>query len=169
MNAYPIPLAALAAALLAGPAQAQEAYKCKTPSGYVYQDTPCRTGEPIRKTSGTDPAPASTAPTKAAPQSEMDRQKAFLADGAKRRRVSDLRFEIGQQEEHLARMNQSMQAELAAIDSKAATANNNLAGATYLQSLATERQATVQKWDTQINQQRDVISRLRADLSKAQE
>lgn len=61
-----------------------------------------------------------------------------------------------------------MHAELAELERRKGYANNNLAGATYLNSLANERQAVTARYDVDINTNRDRLKQLKDDLAKAQ-
>lgn len=156
-----------------------ETYKCNINGSAVYQDRPC--AGTVRR-SADMPRPAvqqerhyrhdnqSVQPAGdiEAGNAETERQKAFLASGAKSRKISTLKFEIESAETALAQMQNSMHSEMAAIEAKKSYAKNNLAGATYLNSLATERQAVATRYDVDMAAQRDRIQRLREDLAAAQ-
>lgn len=150
---------------LSSAAFAQETYKCKVGGSMVYQDRPCA-GTVLRSESmpPSKPAAASaSAPEHVSPAvSDLERQKAFLAKGAKERKISDLQYEIGRADASISRLQAEMAEKIAAIDRQKLSANNNLAGATYLNSLSTEQQAITTRY--QVN-----ISTLRARLQTLQE
>lgn len=176
-----IVIALLPAFLVVPVCTAQETFKCKINGGYVYQDRPCPgTG---RYSDGLTEKPArqvSTAPVlenttsanvgQTAPkvQSDLERQKEFLAKGAKDRKVSDLKYQIDIVTQKIANLHSQMNVELANVEHERSTATNNLAGATYLQSLATEKQAISARYELEIGTQRENLKALREELAKVQ-
>ena len=153
---------------------AQEPNKCKVGGAWVYQDSPCKViatakpSTPVSTTSSAAPVPAATPSAPTAAQSELERQKAFLAKGAKDRKISDLKFEIEQAELGITNLRKKMTDELARLENQKYGTNNNLAGAVYLNSLATERQAVTSRYEIDINAQRDKLKQLRDELVAAQ-
>ena len=85
------------------------------------------------------------------------------------RRVLELERAVQATEFNIANRNVQMQNEFAALRGMKASANNNLAGATYAQSLSTEMQAVTAKYKAlnDIDQQR--LTTLRTDLAAARE
>lgn len=162
------------------PAFAQETYKCKTPGGMVYQDRPCAgvryaaepqvatsaarptTAEPITPAAVASPA----APTAAPVQTDMERSKAYLASRAKERRVNDLKEQITHTENSIVASQQLRDAELANLHAQKALATNNLAGATWEQSLALESQAITSRYTADIDLKREQLRRLRDELAQ---
>ena len=65
-------------------------------------------------------------------------------------------------------MQANMNAEIAALDRQKSSANNNLAGATYLNSLATEQQAISTRYSVEISTQRDRLKQLQDQLAAEQ-
>jgi hypothetical protein len=159
---------------VAFPALAQEPYKCKTAAGFVYQDSPCKAQAPEKRPSGTTPAVAANQPpppiSAAAPQSEtqarMERDKDYLAEGAKARRRSDIKYEIDRLEESISASQQAMSADITALEIQKTTARNNLAGAVYLQSLSAEMQAVTSRHGIDISTKQDRVKKLREDLAQ---
>ena len=157
---------------------AQESYKCKINGTMVYQDRPCP-GSVRRSESMPLPKPAATAAAATAPAptpepvapaiSDTERQKAFLAKGAKERRISDLQYEIGRTEATISRLHGEMADKIAEIDREKLRANNNLAGATFLNSLATEQQAITTRYQVDISTQRDRLKTLQEKLVAAKQ
>lgn len=163
----------LLALMLSAQAAAQESYKCKTPSGYVYQDRPCAG---VRYVQPPAPAPAAAAsplaagePAAKATPSDLERSKAYLASREKERRVNDLKYEITRQEESLTHSRQARDAEIYALQDRKQYARNNLAGATLEQSIATEMQAVTARYESDINFKQDKLKQLRDELAKAQQ
>lgn len=149
------------------PAVAQETYKCKINGNLVFQDKPC---PGVGKHSDAIPPKVAPAVTDNGSQpSDLDKQKAYLAGRAKEQRIYELNSQIGSTEGHINGLHESMQYELAAVDAKRASANNNLAGSTYLQSLATEKQAIASRYEIEIATARDRLKTLREDLKRVQE
>jgi len=161
-------------------ALAQETYKCNIGGTMVYQDRPCPGS--VRRSDAMPPAKPAAAPAQPAAAgamaaaesppirpavSDTERQKAFLAKGARDRRISDLQYEIGRTEAAIAQLQSGMHAELAALDRLKAGANNNLAGATYLNSLATEQQAITSRYQVDITTQRERLKYLQEQLAAA--
>lgn len=155
-------------------AVAQETFKCTIGGATVIQDRPCpgavkRSSDMPVKQAGSALTPApSAAPAEVAKPSDLERQKAFMAKGAKDRRISDLQFEISRTEASISQMQANMNAEIAALDRQKSSANNNLAGATYLNSLATEQQAISTRYSVEISTQRDRLKQLQDQLAAEQ-
>lgn len=167
-------LLSIVSLMLIFPAIAQETFKCTNGGATVIQDSPCpgaakRSSDmPVKQVgSALTPAP-SAAPAEVAKSSDLDRQKAFMAKGAKDRRISDLQFEISRTEASISQMQANMNAEIAALDRQKSSANNNLAGATYLNSLATEQQAISTRYSVEISTQRDRLKQLQDQLAAEQ-
>lgn len=151
---------------------AQETYKCKTAGGPVYQDRPCAG---VRYAPEVPPVarPISAAPAAAAPQSDLERSKAYLASREKERQASDkerrvheLNEEILRQEESIAASRTAMDAEIAFLHQRKGTANNNLAGATFEQSVSTEMQAVVSRYNGEISHKQDRVKQLRDEIAR---
>lgn len=67
---------------------------------------------------------------------------------------------IERHETAIARLNREKNAKLSALRAKQARANNNLAGATYRQAIASEIQAVVTDYNARISDQRAIIQDL---------
>lgn len=171
-------LFALLLAAVAPMCTAQETFKCKVNGSFVYQDRPCpgaarySDAMPGKVASTESASPVQPAPgvsqTDKAAASDLEKQKAFIAKGAKDRKISDLKYQIENMEASISNSHAAMQYELAALDARRSKANNNLAGATYLQSLATEKTAVTSRYESEISTQRERLKNLREDLVKAQ-
>lgn len=157
---------------------AQETFKCRINGEMVYQDRPCPGASRRSETMPADQRPGASAspvrPHEDSPKNadksiaDLDRQKQFLASGAKQRKISSIQYEIDRVESTIYNLQNSMHAELAELERRKGYANNNLAGATYLNSLANERQAVTARYDVDINTNRDRLKQLKDDLAKAQ-
>lgn len=83
------------------------------------------------------------------------------------RRQREIAYAIRDSEQEIDGYRAQMDRELAALQYKKSQANNNLAGATWEQSISTEMQAVSEKYRTKIQIARDRIVDLRqraADL-----
>lgn len=146
----------LCCSLAALPATAQ-VNKCLVDGKMVYQAAPCKAG-----TAKATLAPRVDVSEDAA---RANREK-FLADD-KVRQASNRRDQIDGAIAGLERdingYQKSMDAELAALQAKKSLANNNLAGATWEQSIATEMQAVTAKYQTRIQAAQERIKALRQE------
>ena len=150
----------LAVALsIAGPAMAIN--KCTGPGGrVVFQDAPCQDGGGeklvVRPASGHAPvqgaaqAAPSVAPGAAQPTSELARLTA-LADRYKaQNRISSLNARvIPDARGRIHSQKVRCDAEFAALRERKGLANNNLAGATWEQSISSEMSAVATRCDTE--------------------
>lgn len=163
--------ACLLVALLAMPAQAA-VYKCLVGGKPVYQDRPCadpKGGEQLILSapsagSASRSSEPSAAPTavgqKPTPQEINDAWlKGVARDEAAQRKASRIR--AAENDRDL--LVYSMDRELRILRLKKATANNNLAGATYEQSLSAEMQAISTAYDAKIRSKEEEIKRLREE------
>lgn len=165
-------------------AVAQETYKCNIGGSMVYQDRPCpgaarRSADMPAKSGAASPAatasPMGDAKPAAAPASDLDRNKAYLAGREKERAVADqkakiahLKEQITNQEESISQSQQARDSEISAIEARKARANNNLAGANLEQALATEMQSVNSRYATDIVLKQDKLRQLRDELAAAQ-
>lgn len=153
--------AALAALLTAGPAAA--VYKCQVNGETVFSQTPCAANaeEVQLKVHRPSEADIKAAEDRAAlTKGEGD---ALRAD----RKSRAAGIEITQLEQEIESYQEQMDRELADLNDRKASANNNLAGATLEQSIATEMKTVVEKYNTKIKLARDKISVLRAAQNQA--
>lgn len=162
---------------LLGTVPAWAVNKCTGPDGRVsFQDAPC-TGQggaiDVKPASGFS---APSAPAAAAPQSAPAPQAAAAASGKKEgafgatwqrrtfledRGLPDARASVDNHQRNCA--NQQ-----AAIASKKALANNNLAGATYMQSVSAEMQAAAATCDSKARELRANLESLEREYRDLQ-
>jgi len=161
-------LIALLASCSLSAAQAQ-VYKCVEDGKTIFQGVPCRgAGAAIIVDPASGPATA-TAPT-VTPDS-VTRMKDDLKsmETSKRQReidsaTRDTYVAIQNLERVIQSDQSSMANEMAMVRSQKLYANNNLAGATWEQSISTEMQAIAAKYRTIIQINRDRVTQLRADF-----
>lgn len=164
----------LALAALAGLAQAQ-VYKCKQADGTtVFADAPCAVGaKPIEVAPASGPGRSDAARAEGARAGESApgaaRAPSFneKADIAVRRRL--LQNDIDVQERRIAATIDEMNAKLAELRNRKRFASNNLAGATWQNSLSEEMRAVAASYDTEINGMRDELARMRSERDRLPE
>lgn len=153
-----ITLAALC--LLASVPAAAQVNKCVVAGKVVYQAAPCK--------SGTQQAVIQPRSDVSEAAAQANREK-FLADD-KVRQTNNRRARIDDAITALARdidaYQKAMDVELAALQARKAQANNNLAGATWEQSIATEMQAVTAKYKAKIETAQERIKGLRAERER---
>lgn len=182
MNPRPL---LLVIALLGSSGFAQETYKCKVNGSTVYQDRPCpgvgrysdnlpdksaksKADNTSGQVASTTPIPVSGVQDAARPPSDLERQKLFLAGREKARLIASHKERIEKAEAKIAELHASMKIDLANVEVQRGSANNNLAGATYLQSLAAEKQAITARYESEISTHRDSLKYAREELAKAE-
>lgn len=146
--------------LLAALPAAAQVNKCIVAGRVVYQAAPCKPG-----TQQAVIQPRSDVSEAAA---QANREK-FLADDKVRQtnnRRDRLDAEIAARETDISDYQKAMDGELAALQTRKARANNNLAGATWEQSLATEMQAVTAKYKAKIETAQERIKTLRAERER---
>lgn len=137
---------------------AQTVYKCTIGGKAIYQDTPCPTERSTLRTITVDSAPITTAPdVDAKRQADKDR----IALRIKR---NDIERDLSHAERRRQNIKSEFERKSAALDARAATANNNLAGATYRQSIAAEKQALSTGYQADLQAVNGEIDRLTKEL-----
>lgn len=154
---------------LAGAAQAQ-VYKCAGPNGTtVFADAPCAAGAKpldvrpaagryVEPTQVEQASPVESPPPAAAPSLQK------RADTAARRR--GLQNEIDFQERRIGAKTDEMNAKLDELRTRKQRAYNNLAGATWEQSISQEMNAVAASYDSEIKGMRDELARLRSERDR---
>lgn len=147
---------------------AQTIYKCPDASGRLaMQDTPCAGGSTInvKPASGADgPAPAS--PTQA-PVASLERKglKSDVEQMARDRRLRELDFEISQRNSRIGGIQADSERRMALLRYEKSRAKNNLAGATWEQSLSAEMQAIATDTQTKLAALQGEIATLEKELT----
>ncbi len=160
MKQYTVFLSAVVLTLITAPAAAVN--KCVDDAGkVVYQSAPCpATAKGSEITLQKAPPAPVTSPADA---EELQRIQQTASAMERERRLKEIDREMGSAEGLIADYRQKMNSELSALQQKKQLANNNLAGATWEQSISAEMSAVTQKYDTLIRNQQTRIERLRAD------
>ena len=173
-------LLAIAAICLSGHAQAA-LYKCKVAGQTTFQDKPCAGAstsenqvqqsrdERVRelgKQIEFGAAAAAPAAAPAAPVSAIDANRAWLRKTEAEQQRNALRKKISNLEADNRETTARMNTQLDLLRAKKLAANNNLAGATYEQSISAEMQAVTAAAETKQRANDAAIARLREDLAK---
>lgn len=155
--------AALALLALLGTAHAQ--YKCVAPNGAVtFQQTGCpmEQKQQVLRSSPAVAASVSLGASTTAPGKSMDER--ILATMQRDRRLQELEQSVADTEANINSRNVSMSNEMETVRSRKVYARNNLAGATWEQSLSTEMQAVASKYKAMNDVDIERLKVLRADL-----
>jgi len=148
-------------------------YKCIGNGTTLYQGTPCAgpgstiTLKPANGTpaSGPEAVPGSVS----GDQSPEAKAKEHVRSMELERKQKDADYEIEKAESELRHLQADLDRDLDKLKIKKQYAKNNLAGATYEQSISTEMQAVSERYKTNIQITQDKLGRLRgeaADLRK---
>lgn len=166
---------AIAVAAMAGTAPAWAVNKCVIDGQTVFQDAACPgKGEEIRvrPSSGPSRPPAASADSSPAapvnkPLSEAQRIEAKVKESQDSRRKTDLESRIvpGTKSE-IERQRVQCDREYQALQAKKVLAKNNLAGATWENSISSEMSALATRCDTRNRDLRDELERARAECQK---
>ncbi len=162
----------LCVCLLSSSAFAGQYYVCTDAAGKkLFSQSPCAKGSSAEvKTyenhlattpddeSDVSHSPASTSKKLA---TESDSYRA-IRDGNRRNEITR---DIKKTEQKISELERRRDLELALLRRQKSYANNNLAGATYQQSISTEMQTVTDRYASLINNHRDDISRMRTELA----
>ena len=163
MKPYTGLLSAALLALISVPAAAVN--KCVNDAGQVvYQTTPCPTttkGSELTLQKAPPPAATSTADAE-----ELKRLQQTAGKMERDRRLTEIDREIKQLESRIIDHRSALNNEIANLQRKKQSANNNLAGATWEQSISDEMSAVSQKYDALIRNDQSQIDLLRADAER---
>ena len=144
---------------------ADDIYRCPSAGGAtVYQANPCKGG--VNKASVSSGAIAKTEAEPKQAQSDMERSKAYLSQREKERKKDDLQGKIARNEDAIRGYQNLMHAEIELLQAKKGLAKNNLAGATWEESLSTEMNALTARYRSEIDIRQEENKVLRAELSK---
>lgn len=161
--------ALIAAALAAFATQAPAQYKCTGPSGAIsFQQTPCTANARSERLSIQPAQAAAQTRTTPAPSTESADMR-IVKTMERDRRIRELTGQISSIENTVAGRSHQMAQEMEALKGQKAYARNNLAGATWEQSISTEMAAVAQKYRAMNEADLGRLPALRAELSKLQE
>jgi hypothetical protein len=158
---------AVLVALNFGPAWAQ--FKCTGPDGKVaFQQNPCAPGDRGTQMDVKVAAPPPPALTSAvAPAPSGNRLVKYTDQLARERKVREIEIQIQERQAAMAGRQAQLDADLATLRARKASANNNLAGATWEQSLSSEMQAITERHKAANDVELEGIKALRASLAEA--
>lgn len=149
----------LASLMLAGPAAAQTSfYKCTDEKGRtVFSDRKC----------GSDAEAASVAPTKAGREADDDAATwdRITAD----RQVRDMERDIKRKEQRISELERERDRKIAALRNKKSYANNNLAGATWEESISSEMMVITDQYSAKIDREMRDIERMEDKIDRLRE
>lgn len=154
-------LIAIALALSAMPAAA--IYQCKDANGRsTFQDAPCDgSGGRVLKVQPASGSATVEAPETAGRSPTNNDPSAMVRRMERTAEISRLEREIRDAEALVERDQRSMEREMDALQAKKMRARNNLAGATWEQSISTEMQAVADKYRARQDMNRAKIESLR--------
>lgn len=167
----------LVAVLLVVPTVAFAQFKCTAPDGSVsFQQTPCASAQKqqalnIRAAPAPEPAPAPPRGdgTPQKPDGGGTVEQRMLRTMERDKRVANLEQGVIDLESAINNRNALMSAEMAALSNRKQTARNNLAGATYEQSISMEMQAVASKYKAMNDVDLERLKQLRSDLATARQ
>jgi hypothetical protein len=129
----------------------------------LFTQDPCPNGQAAEvkrySVSNTTPAPASASDNRLSTDNP-----AYIKMRDSNRRA-ELERAIKKNEKEISKLQQQLDTELAGLKIKQGQANNNLAGATYQQSLATEMQAVTDRYKLQMQNKQSELDRQREELA----
>ena len=162
---------AMCALLVALSSSGWAQYKCVDGEGKVtFQQMPCPGTASglkldVRPAAGAGPA---MAPQPAASVTGVAAEMQWVRKMERDRKLKEQQQRIADLEATIDGRNRRMQDEMAAIQSRKAQAKNNLAGATWEQSLSTEMQAVASKYQALNDADQARLTQLRAELEQMQ-
>ncbi len=155
---------ALSLCCASGSAIAQQMHKCKNAQGITaFQQMPCSPA------GGGETVEMRQIKTTGAGGNQNSARLQYLAKKAGRdRRLLEIDREIRELEDQTVGYRNSMDSELARLRNKKRFANNNLAGATWEQSISEEMIAVATKYDSAIRDAQENIDQLRTEKKQLQ-
>jgi Domain of unknown function (DUF4124) len=149
-----------------------EMYKCVENGKTTFQGTPCvGAGATVSVTpangSSSSPQPSPASDKSQPPeQSSLAKTKDHVRSMELERRLRENAYEIENLESKIRGYQSGLDRDLAALRRKKAYAENNLAGATYEQSISTEMQSVSDRYKVNIQIAQDQMSQLRSEASE---
>jgi len=134
-------------------------YKCQVNGRMAYQQEPCAAGTAKGIVSTPDTVTDEAARES---RSRFESDQAVRTAAARRKTIDE---QIAFQQNSILSYEAMMDSELAALRAKKSQARNNLAGATWEQSISTEMEAVAARYATKIRIARDEIEALRKERS----
>lgn len=156
--------------LLIGSVAQAGIYKCKVDGAVVYRSSPCvKEGKEIRIKSAPASAPVprmddrdNDRPEGTGKESTRQSERAYLVQ----REIDKKNRKIEKHNKNIKRYRKRMRSELAALKRKKGYARNNLAGATWEQSISTEMRAVTEKYQQMIDSEKYDIDVLKDEIEE---
>ena len=157
---------------------AHAVYKCQVNGTTTYQAQPCsgaskpsqqmdiRTGSPAVTQGSVKPEVPSG--SQKSPSSTAGAEKQAVEQMARDRQIREANYEIENLERRIANRSEQITREMDALRAQKARASNNLAGATWEQSLSTEMQAVASRYKVMNDADQEQIKALRAKVAGLQ-
>ncbi len=147
-----------------------DVYRCTMPNGTTaFSDAPCSaTAKPIvvKPAAGVATAHGADASTSENSVVAPSTSEGIVAKASRAGRRSGIQNEIDFKTRHIESLRRELNDELDALRAKKAMANNNLAGATWEQSISEEMNAVVSRYDARIRSLEAEVSRLQLELDR---
>ena len=148
-------------------------YQCKDQWGQpVYSQRPCGSDAQEKsvtahdRISGDGDFKSSTeSPAPSAPSATATTQTYSIEVTRDKRRLSEIKEDIKRRERRIEQYADERDERIAVLQLKTRYANNNLAGATWQESLASEMSAVATQYDTKIDQQQEKIDDLKEETN----
>lgn len=146
-------------------------YKCKVDGATVYTSSPCVSGgteihvqetPALAKPGGNETGDASNGPGLGEEKTTRHSERAYLAQ----REIDKKSREIKKHKKNIKRYRKRMRSELAALKRKKGYARNNLAGATWEQSISTEMRSVTEKYQQMIDSEKYDIDALKDEIKE---
>jgi len=160
----------LALLTLASSASAQtQFYKCQDKWGQpIFSQRPCGENAETGTVSGPEHTGGPVAPTAAAPAMPPGESSAWDRIEAANL-LREANREIDRREDRISSLERERDQKIAALKNKKRYANNNLAGATWEESISTEMRAINDQYQSKIDSQRSIIDRLQEQADRVSE
>lgn len=146
----------LAAVVIAAPIAKAEIYKCVVGGKTTFSQQPCAPD-------AVEVKPKVVRPSASSVSEQMDVNASVMAAGAameKDRRMREIDRAIADLDARIAQLEAERNGRIMSLRISRLYANNNLAGATWEQSLATEMEAVAKQYDTSIRMVQEEKKRL---------
>ena len=143
-----------------------DVFKCIEDGKTVFQDKPCRGAGmaiAVKPASGSAQTVNEGAPYEARPETRL---KEHVRSMELERKQREIEYAIRDNENEIQAYQSQMKRELASLQNKKRRAKNNLAGATWEQSISIEMQTVSAKYRTKIQVSQDRIAQLRKDAGE---
>ena len=148
------------ASAMTGPAGATEVYRCEIDGVMSFSQQPCAENAQRLEVNYIRPSAADIAR-----QEERSRRTVETnREMAQERQIREIGYDIESAAGTIRTLQRQRDIEVAQLRRKKDSANNNLAGATWENSITQEMEAVIQRYDSLISQHQADIDRWREDL-----